>query len=83
MPREERQRLLLERGFECRCERCSFDPVYERDIPLTSDVDLSPLSSEQISPLRERYDELSADLQAMLGRSTPRSCSSWITRAER
>jgi hypothetical protein len=82
LPRDERQRILLERGFECRCERCSTELVFERDIPLTANINLLPLSDKTIAPLRQRYDQLVSRLQSMFGRSTPQSCSVWIMRAE-
>ncbi|CAF0935388.1 unnamed protein product [Adineta steineri] len=36
-----------------------------------------------MSNRRLRYDQLTSDLQSMFGRSTPRSCSAWLVRAER
>ncbi|CAF1347621.1 unnamed protein product [Adineta ricciae] len=83
LPRDERQRILSARGFTCRCERCSPESTFDRDVPLTADISLLPLSNEKIAPLRRRYDQLVADLQSMLGFSTPQSCSLWIMRAER
>ncbi|CAF0962809.1 unnamed protein product [Adineta steineri] len=83
LPRDERQRILLERGFECRCERCSTESIFEKDIPLTADINLSPLSNEKIAPLRHRYDQLMGDVQSTFGQSSSRSCSAWLTRAER
>jgi hypothetical protein len=59
------------------------ESIFERDIPMTADVNLSPLSNEHIAVLRRRYDQLKHDHHEMLGRSTPRSCSAWLTRAER
>ena len=82
LPRDERQRMLLERGFDCRCERCSAELVFERDIPLTANINLLPLSNETIAPLRRRYDQLESHLQSMFGRSTSQSCLAWIMRAE-
>ncbi|CAF0719773.1 unnamed protein product [Adineta steineri] len=83
LPRDERQRLLLLQGFECRCERCSAEPIYEKDIPLTADINLSPLSNKKITPLRHRYDQLMSDFQSTFGRSTPWSRLAWLMEAER
>ncbi|CAF0730299.1 unnamed protein product [Adineta steineri] len=82
LPRDERQVLLLQRGFECRCERCSTEPIFEKDIPLTADTNLSPLSNEKIIPLRHRYDQLMSDFQSTFGRSTPWSRLVWLMEAE-
>lgn len=83
LPRDERQRMLLERGFECHCERCSMEAIFERDIPITANIDLCPLSDQTIAPLRKRHDELISNLQATFGQNTPQSCSLWIKLAER
>lgn len=82
MPRDERQRMLLERGFECRCERCSTESVFERDIPLTANINLIPLSNETIAPLRQRYEQLINEFQETFGRTTPQSRLEWVARAE-
>ncbi len=82
LPREERQRMMLERGFKCCCERCSTESVFERDIPLTADVNLVPLSNEQIAPLRRRYDQLVHEFRSTFGLTTSESRLAWVKRAE-
>jgi hypothetical protein len=74
--------MMLERGFKCCCERCSTESVFERDIPLTADVNLVPLSNEQIAPLRRRYDQLVHEFRSTFGLTTSESRLAWVKRAE-
>jgi hypothetical protein len=82
LPKDQRQKILLARGFECRCERCSANPPFPQDIILISDIDGKPVSNDTITTLCSTYDILREEFQQTFGRSTSDIAKIWIERAE-